>query len=285
MMRSNPPVAQSAVAIVTALSLALCPAAPLLAGQAGDPASSQASGSPKPAATPAPNGAPAAKPDATPPPVDGGWPRGYTTPSGGKIVVYQPQIASWEEQRHAVAYAAVSYEAKGAAKPALGSLKIETDTKVAVADRLVKIGEWNITESNFPTLPKEQMREVVAEIDKSIPDEERVIGRDGRLLQIRTGGESAAQVIRVEVERDAGTPAEPGLEREPALQRPSARGERREACHQPFEASLAPENVGRDPELARALAQLRLDGSTKGRSASVLTHRRRPPGWPARRAA
>lgn len=176
MMRSNPPVGQSALAIATALSLALSPAAPLLAAQAAAPASSQVAGPPKPAA--------AAKPGTTPPPADRGWPRAYTTPSGGHIVVYQPQVASWNEQRHAVTYAAVSYEAKGAAKPALGSLKIEADTKVAVAERLVNFSDFKITESNFPTLPKEQMREVVAEIEKTIPDEDRVIGLDRVLASI-----------------------------------------------------------------------------------------------------
>ena len=63
----------------------------------------------------------------------------------------------------------MAYEAKGATKPALGSLKMEADTKVAVADRLVDFSDFKITESNFPTLQKEQMREVVTEIDKGFP--------------------------------------------------------------------------------------------------------------------
>ena len=94
------------VAALTALSLSLTPAAPLLAEQSGPP---------KPAT-------PAAAPvtTVTAPVADRGWPRAYSTPSGGQIVVYQPQIASWPEQRHLVAYSAVSYQAKGAAQPALG---------------------------------------------------------------------------------------------------------------------------------------------------------------------
>ena len=68
-----------------------------------------------------------------------------------------------------VAYSAVSYEAKGATKPALGSVKIEADTKVSVSERLVSFKDFRITESNFPTLPKEQTREVVAEIDEVDP--------------------------------------------------------------------------------------------------------------------
>jgi hypothetical protein len=138
--------------------------------------------SPAQAAATAPTAAPAtAAPVA---PVDGGWPRAYATPSGGRVLVYQPQVASWDAQRHMVAYAAVGYEAKGATKPALGSLRVEADTKVAVSERLVNFSVLQVTESNFPTLKKEEVREVVAEIVKSIPDEERVIALDRVLASL-----------------------------------------------------------------------------------------------------
>lgn len=157
------------VAIATALAMAFGPTAPLAASQAQAPAA-------------APKAAPAAPAPAAS--VDGGWPRAYATPSGGRILVYQPQVASWEGQRRMVAYAAVGYEAKGAAKPALGSLKIEANTKVAVSERLVSFSDFRITESSFPTLPKESVREVVAEIDKSIPADERVIALDRVLAHV-----------------------------------------------------------------------------------------------------
>jgi hypothetical protein len=200
-MRSNPVLGRG-VALATALSLALSPAAPLFGGQAAAPASSQV-GPPKPTATPVPvaTKAPAPAPAAAPTSVDGGWPRGYSTASGGKIILYQPQIASWAEQKHVVAYAAVSYEAKGSTKPALGSVKIEADTKVAVAERLVNFSDFKIAESNFPTLDKEQMREVVTEIDKAIPDEDRVIGLDRVLASV-----DKSQIIPKEV---AGVKADP----------------------------------------------------------------------------
>ena len=41
-----------------------------------------------------------------------------------------------------------------------------------------------IAEANFQTLPKEQMREIVAEIDKAIPDDERVIALDRVLANV-----------------------------------------------------------------------------------------------------
>src|SRR5262245_21043109 len=70
-------------------------------------------------------------------PPDFGWPRTYAL-GGGTAVLYQPQIESWDDQqKHMVAWSAVSYTATGAKSPALGTLKIEADTKVAVEDRMV----------------------------------------------------------------------------------------------------------------------------------------------------
>jgi hypothetical protein len=96
--------------------------------------------------------------------VDGGWPRASTTASGAELVVYQPQISSWPDQKNVVLYAAVSYTPKGAAKPALGTVKVESATSVAPDRRLVSFSEFRITESNFSTLPRDQVRTLVAEL-------------------------------------------------------------------------------------------------------------------------
>ena len=40
---------------------------------------------------------------------DGGWPRTYSTKSGAALIVYQPQVSTWENQKHVVLYAAMSY--------------------------------------------------------------------------------------------------------------------------------------------------------------------------------
>ncbi len=74
----------------------------------------------------------------TKPVQDRGWPRGYSLPSEAQIVLFEPQIASWENQKHAVAFAAVSYVAKGEQKPVLGTIKLETETEVSLEQRLVK---------------------------------------------------------------------------------------------------------------------------------------------------
>jgi hypothetical protein len=136
------------------------------------------------ASAPPKTAAPATSAAAVPKEVDGGWPRGYATASGGAVTVFQPQIASWDGQRKMVMYAAVSYSAKGAAKPALGTVRIEADSTVAVADRLVNFTDVKLTESNFPALTNDQVREVVATINTSVPQGALVIGLDRVLARL-----------------------------------------------------------------------------------------------------
>jgi hypothetical protein len=163
------------VALVTAASVLASPSAPLLVAHASPQATVQKPAAQKPAASPAQAVG------------DQGWPRGYTTPAGGEIVLYQPQIASWQDQKHVVAYAAVAYRAKGAKttdKAALGSVKLEADSQVALDERLVNLTGLKITESNFTTLPREHTREVVAEITKAIPEQGSIIALDRVLANI-----------------------------------------------------------------------------------------------------
>ena len=147
------------VALGTVCSLMLAPVAPLVAA-------------PRPAAV---------KPS---PPIDGGWPKSYVTPTGASVTLYQPQVAAWKDQKQLTLYAAVAYTPSGATKPVLGTVTAEAQTKVAVSDRLVDFSVFTITDSNFPTLDKAQMQEIVAEISRAIPKNERVIALDRVLAGI-----------------------------------------------------------------------------------------------------
>ena len=84
--------------------------------------------------------------------------------------MYQPQVASWDEQSHMLAYAAVSYTAKGAAKPALGTVKIEADTSVALDERLVNFSHVKLSETHFSDVPNDQLQDVVAAISDGMPE-------------------------------------------------------------------------------------------------------------------
>jgi hypothetical protein len=172
---------QRAATIVAVLSLGLQHVTPLAlaASQTAPPTTTQKPAAP--AATPPPQ--PAATP-AEPAPIDGGWPRVYSLPTGGSILVYQPQVASWVGQKQIVAFSAVSYRDSSTAKPALGTVRLETSTAVALADRLVRFDPLRITDANFQTLSKEQVREVTDAIETAIPDDDRVIALDRVLANL-----------------------------------------------------------------------------------------------------
>ena len=186
-MRTRHTWSRTAVALAMAASLALFPFLDVVRAQA--PATPAAA---KPAAKPA---------AAAPQPVDGGWPKAFSAPSGATVVMYQPQIASWTDQKHMVAYSAVGYEKKGAEKPTLGSVKIESDTSIALDERLVHFVEFKLTEVSFEKLDRDEAKEVTTEIDKAIPDGERVIGLDRILASV-----DKSQIIPKNVE---GVKADP----------------------------------------------------------------------------
>lgn len=164
---------RTGVALVTALALLAQPVMPALAQPKAATTPAQAKAIPAAAATAPAEDAP-----------DGGWPRAYQTPSGVRFMVYQPQIADWADQRQMSAYAAVSVEQPGQQKPALGTIKIESGTKVALDVRMVSFSDMRLTETNFSTLPREQLRDVAAEITRAIPDDDRVIALDRVLASV-----------------------------------------------------------------------------------------------------
>jgi hypothetical protein len=122
---------------------------------------------------------PAPKPTmtATEPP-DGGWPRDYPRPDGSRILLHEPQIASWKDQKQLTLHAAVSYIPSGSETALLGTVIADAETRVAVDERLVDFSAFRITQANFPGASKEQTGDVVAAIQASIPVQERIIALD-----------------------------------------------------------------------------------------------------------
>ena len=143
---------------------------------------------------------------------DPGWPRGYSLANEAQVVLFQPQVATWENQKHLVALAAVQYIAKGETKPALGTIKFEADTEVSVEKRLVKFSTLKITESNFQTLSKDQAREIVTEIEKTIPTDDRYISLERVLVSV-----DKSQIIPKNVEGLKSDPPTIFISRTPAI--------------------------------------------------------------------
>jgi hypothetical protein len=162
----------SAISLITILSLIASPSSLVLAGQTATPSRG------------------AANVAAADQPVDGGWPRAYATAAGANLLFYQPQVSSWTGQTRITMYSAVSYHSKGAKAPSLGTIKIEADTSVAVPERLVNFSQFSISEANFPTLPKDQLRGVIADIVNAVPHDQRIIALDRVLANI-----DASQIV------------------------------------------------------------------------------------------
>jgi hypothetical protein len=118
-------------------------------------------------------------------------------------VLYEPQVASWPDQKHIVMYAAVSYTAKDTQAPALGTIRIEADTRIALDERLVSFSDLAITSSNFPTLSREQLAGIVADITTSVPREERIIALDRVLAAVDTSEIHAKNVKDVKADPPA----------------------------------------------------------------------------------
>ena len=175
------------VAVVTSLTMFVS-AVQLVPAQT-TPAPKTQKPAPAPAKPAAPTTAPA-KTAATAPAgsatqaVDGEWPRAYLSPAKAELLVYQPQILTWEGQKHVVAYSAVSYKAPKDTKPSLGTIKLESESDVALEDRLVRLKQIRVTETHFPTLDRDQVRDIVEGVDAGIPDVDRVIALDRVLANV-----------------------------------------------------------------------------------------------------
>jgi hypothetical protein len=108
---------------------------------------------------------------------DGEWPRRYTAPDGAVVVLYEPQVTEWSDQKRMTLHAAISYTPRdGAAR--LGTIIVEADTRVSVEQRLVDFSSFRITRSNFPGASREEAGAAVAAVKASMPLGERVISLD-----------------------------------------------------------------------------------------------------------
>jgi hypothetical protein len=120
-------------------------------------------------------------------PPDGGWPRRFETADGGTLLLYQPQIDSWDRQTDLVARAAVSYMGKEAKTPALGTVTLKSTTSVSLQERLVSLPAITLTDTHFVVTDREVSRQVAAAVSAALPKEPLVLGLDRVLANIEKG--------------------------------------------------------------------------------------------------
>ena len=108
---------------------------------------------------------------------DAPWPRRFQAPDGSIVVIYEPQIATWENQKKMTLFAAVTHTPKGAEKPLVGTVQVEANTRVSVSERLVDFSSFQVVQSHFQDASKEQVAAAVEAV-KAMPMTERVIALD-----------------------------------------------------------------------------------------------------------
>jgi hypothetical protein len=100
---------------------------------------------------------------------DPGWPKERTAADGTKLLVYQPQVDSWEGHRRLQARVAVALTPPQGTKSILGVLWIAADTEVIPTTRTVVLTNLQIVRTNFPTLPPPEASRVTAALHSHFP--------------------------------------------------------------------------------------------------------------------
>lgn len=121
--------------------------------------------------------APGARPQEEPPqqeppkPEGPRWPREYTGEKGGTLVLYQPQIESWQNYRTIKAWFAMSLKAPGSKDEILGSMQLRATTSTDNASRTVVLDKFHIEKLTVPDLDAKKTRELREALKLILPKE------------------------------------------------------------------------------------------------------------------
>ncbi len=83
-------------------------------------------------------------------PAPDAWPHTITG-EGGSVVVYEPQVISWPEQKTLNARTAVAITPTGAKAPILGTIEVSGQTQTDLDDRVVVFSDPKLVATHFPT--------------------------------------------------------------------------------------------------------------------------------------
>ena len=122
---------------------------------------------------------------------DPGWPRERATADGTKLVIYQPQVDSWEGQRRIKARVAVAITPPRANKPILGVLWIEADTDTILATRTVVMDNIQIVRTSFPALSPAEATQLTARLKSLFPQGSQNFALDRVLANLSRTQEQA----------------------------------------------------------------------------------------------
>ena len=121
------------------------------------------------------------------------WPQDIRTPEG-RVVIYQPQLESFQGENVAVR-AAVSVQKSGMKAPVFGVVWFDSRISTDRERRLVTFQDIKVTQVKFPNAQPEQERRLAALLDREIAGWpkptlalDRLLAELAELEKIKTGG-------------------------------------------------------------------------------------------------
>ncbi len=114
---------------------------------------------------------------------DPGWPREFDR-NGTKLIVYQPQIDTWEKFRDLTADTAISLSQPDE-KPVLGAISLHANTVPDLDTRTVLVKDIRITGARFPSLDPAAAAAVQEKLTHVYPTTELVISLDRMLAGLK----------------------------------------------------------------------------------------------------
>ncbi len=138
--------------------------------------------------------APAAVVGSAPP-----WPRVFDR-DGNHVVVYQPQLRTWQNYRTLVADSAISITPAGQQKPILGVISWKADTIANVSTRTVFVRNIEVLSSRFPSLPPDQEAMMEQRMHAVYPTMTLTISLDRMIASLQKANTPPVQSISVSPE-------------------------------------------------------------------------------------
>lgn len=128
---------------------------------------------------------------------DPGWPR-VLEKDGQKVVIYQPQVDSWEDYRKIVFRAAVGVTPKNEKETVFGVIEVHADTKVDHDTRMV-LAENIERDIRFPNLDETQAAKLTSIVNVAAPKRQAVEIALDRVLPYMEKQKAAQREVKVDM--------------------------------------------------------------------------------------
>jgi len=134
-------------------------------------------------------------------PVDSGWPR-TRAKDGQTVVIYQPQVDEWKDQKSIAFRAATAVTPKGATEPVYGVINAHADTLVDKASRNVYLVNLK-SDIKFPGKDEQSAKDLQALVQEVMGDTSTmVVSLDRVLACVSASSAAAAKPATVQVNLD-----------------------------------------------------------------------------------